>query len=126
MAAGRHGRSGPEGALPGIVNDYAGRDRRGWRSGLRRYGRVRLRGVRRGVDLVVREAGGDRFAYDLVLAPGAEPDRVVLDFRGAARPSLDRDGGLVLRTPAGVLRQLRPSPISASAGNPSRSPRGSG
>ena len=108
----------PEGALPGIVNDYAGRDRRGWRTGLRRYGRVRLRGIRRGVDLVVREAGGDRFAYDLVLAPRADPDRVVLDFRGAARPSLDRDGALVLRTPTGVLRQPPPVAYQRVRGQP--------
>jgi outer membrane protein assembly factor BamB len=111
LRGGRPARSvRPEGRLPGVVNDYAGQDRRRWRSGLPRYGRVRLRGVRRRVDLVVREGHGGRFAYDLRLAPGADPRAVVLDFRGAARPSLDRDGALVLRTPGGALRQ--PPPVA--------------
>jgi hypothetical protein len=79
---------------------------------------VRLRGVRQGVDLVVREADSGRFAYDLVLAPATDPREVVLDVRGAARPSLDPDGGLVLRTPGGALRQPPPVAYQRVGGQP--------
>jgi outer membrane protein assembly factor BamB len=119
IRGGRPARSvRPEGVLPGVVNDYSGRDRRRWRAGLRRYGRVRLRGVRPGVDLVVRESRGGRFAYDLVLAQRTDPDKVVLDFRGAGRPSLARDGGLVLHTLAGALRQPPPVAYQRIGGQP--------
>jgi Beta-propeller repeat/PQQ-like domain len=108
----------PEARLPGVVNDYAGRDRRGWRSGMSRYSRVRLAGIRRGVDLVLREARSARFAYDLRLAPGADPHAVVLEFHGAAKPRLDADGTLVLRTPAGELRQPPPVAYQRVGGQP--------
>ncbi|HEX8085503.1 MAG TPA: PQQ-binding-like beta-propeller repeat protein [Solirubrobacteraceae bacterium] len=98
------------GALPGIVNDFAGSDPRRWRPGLRRHRSVRLDGVLPGVDLVLRDGRGHRFSYDLVLAPGADPDDVVVDFHGAGRPRLDPDGRLVLDTPAGPLSQ--PAPIA--------------
>src|SRR5213076_2862939 len=68
----------------------------------------RLRGVRPGVDLVLRRGEGNRFEYDLVLRTGADPRAVALEFRGGERPHLDRLGGLIVRTPAGDLRQAPP------------------
>ncbi|HEX8123090.1 MAG TPA: PQQ-binding-like beta-propeller repeat protein [Solirubrobacteraceae bacterium] len=98
------------GAMPGVVNEFAGSDPRRWRTGVRRYRRVTLAGVRPGVDLVLRDGQGRRFSYDFVLAPGADPDDVVVEFRGAGRPRLDAGGRLLLDTPAGPLRQ--PPPIA--------------
>ena len=108
----------PEGRLPGVVNDYTGGNAGGWRAGIPRYARVRLHDVKPGVDLLLRAGSGDRFAYDLELAAGVDPEAVVLDFAGADRPSLARDGALILRTPAGVLRQHPPVAYQRLRGQP--------
>jgi outer membrane protein assembly factor BamB len=104
--------------LPGVINDYTGSRRGSWRSGLPRYARVRLNDVRPGLDLLVREGRGDAFAYDLELAPGADPRTILLEFGGAGRPSLDRYGSLVMRTRAGVLRQPPPVAYQRVRGQP--------
>ena len=97
-------------ALPGVVNDFRGSNPARWRTGAKRFGRLRLPDLRPGIDMVVRQGSADRFEYDLIVAPGADPRGVVLDFRGTSRPSIDRDGSLLLRTAAGTLRQ--PAPIA--------------
>jgi outer membrane protein assembly factor BamB len=97
-----------EGRLAGVVNEYRGSDRGGWRRGLQRWRRVRLSGLRPGVDMVVRQARGERFEYDLVLAPNVDPKSLELEFAGAGRPALEAGGHLVLRTPAGQLLQPPP------------------
>jgi hypothetical protein len=98
------------GRLPGVVNDYRGADPARWRTGMALYRRVRLRELAPGVDLVLRRGGADRFAYDLVLRPGADARRAALEFRGGGRPRLDGRGGLLIGTGAGLLRQ--PPPVA--------------
>jgi len=69
------------------------------------YRAVRREGVYPGVDLVVY--GRDRrIEYDFVVAPGADPDAIRLEFEGAG-VRLER-GALVLETPAGRLVQHTP------------------
>jgi hypothetical protein len=98
------------GRLPGVVNDYRGSDPARWRTGIALYRRVRVREVAPGVDLALRRGGADRFAYDLVLRPGADAGRLALEFRGGGRPRLDGRGALLIGTGAGVLRQ--PPPVA--------------
>src|SRR4029079_2706635 len=45
-----------------------------------------------------------------------DPRSLVLDFHGAAPPRLDRRGRLLLRTPAGTLRQPPPSASQRAGG----------
>jgi hypothetical protein len=108
--------------LPGVVNDFRGSDPARWQRGLRRYQRVRLKGLARGVDMIVREAAGDRFEYDLAVAPGVDPRRLVLDFRGAGKAVLDARGQLVFSTPAGRLVQRPPVAFQRRAGRRLRVP----
>jgi hypothetical protein len=71
------------------------------------YGGVRYANLYPGIDLVYY-GRRQRVEYDFVVAPGADPDRIVLAFEGAARPAVDAAGTLVAHTAAGMLRQPRP------------------
>jgi hypothetical protein len=93
--------------LAGRVNYFNGAAAGGRRTGVARYGRVRYKSVYPGVDLVYY--GNQRqLEYDFVVAPGGDPRRIELDFRGADRLEIDARGELVLHTPGGAVRQHKP------------------
>ena len=92
--------------LPGVVNVYKG-DRKHWRSGIPTYRKVRYESVYPGIDAVYYGREG-RLEYDFMVAPGADPSRIRLDFTGVLGLTTARNGDLVLRVPGGTLRHLRP------------------
>ncbi len=96
--------------LKGKVNYFVGRDPAKWRPNVPTYARVRYRELYRGVDLVYHGGHGARgqLEYDFVLAPGADASTIRVRFEGAERLGVDEDGGLLLRTKTGTLRQSRP------------------
>ncbi|HVQ39513.1 MAG TPA: SBBP repeat-containing protein, partial [Pyrinomonadaceae bacterium] len=57
---------------------------------------------------LVYYGNGKQLEYDLIVAPGADPNVVALSYEGAQNIKVDRDGNLVLKTAAGDLRQLKP------------------
>ena len=97
-----------------ILNDYRGPRPERWRTGIRLYDRVRAQRILPGIDMVFRRGTAEHFEYDFVVAPGADPRRIAMRFQGASRPRLARSGDLLLRTPAGVLRQ--PPPVAYQRG----------
>ncbi|HEX8190250.1 MAG TPA: SBBP repeat-containing protein [Pyrinomonadaceae bacterium] len=98
-----------EGALPGRVNYFIGRDASKWRAGVRTFAGVRYRDLYPGVDLVFHGGGdGGRLEYNFVLAPGADYKDVRLSFEGADSLSLGKDGELLLETGAGTVSQSAP------------------
>src|SRR5262249_42056852 len=46
--------------------------------------------------------------YDFVVAPGADPEQIMLGFEGADALEIDAQGDLVLHTAAGDVRQHKP------------------
>ena len=72
---------------------YLGNDRSKWRSGIPNYGRLQVRGLYSGVDLIYYGNAGE-LEYDLHVKPGADARRIRLRLRGE-RAQLDRDGNLV-------------------------------
>ncbi len=81
--------------LPGSANYFVGNDPKKWRSGVPTYGKVKYEGVYPGVDLIYY--GNQRqLEYDFVVAPGADPSRVRMQFQGVKRVRLDRNGNLVV------------------------------
>jgi hypothetical protein len=93
--------------LPGRSNYFFGSDPRDWRTKVALYKKVRYKGVYPGVDLIYY--GNQReLEYDFHLAPGANPKRIRLAFRGARAVSVDRTGELVLQTDRGETRHRRP------------------
>ncbi|HYP26782.1 MAG TPA: hypothetical protein VE262_08695 [Blastocatellia bacterium] len=91
----------------GYYNFFTGNDPARWRSRVAAYGSLLYRGLYGGVDMRVREESG-RIEYDLILAPGASLDEVVVRADGASRLEVAGDGSLILETAAGPLRQTPP------------------
>ena len=100
--------------LPGKTNYFLG-DTSRWRTGIPNYARVAYRGLYPGVTVVFY--GNQRqVEYDLVLQPGSAPDVVRVEFQGSESVRIDERGDLLLHTPAGELRQRKPSIFQESAG----------
>jgi hypothetical protein len=91
----------------GHYNFFIGNDSRTWRSNVPTFGAVRYRGLYEGVDLRVLQRDG-RLTYDLLLAPGASLEPVVISVAGASNMLIEADGSLVIETTAGPLRQSAP------------------
>ncbi|MEK7409734.1 MAG: SBBP repeat-containing protein [Acidobacteriota bacterium] len=77
-------------------NYLLGNRRQDWRTAVPHYRGVRSRSVYPGID-VVYYGGGEGLEYDFVLAPGADPRRIRMRFRGHERLSLTRSGDLRLQ-----------------------------
>jgi uncharacterized protein (TIGR03437 family) len=97
-----HARVEPEQPLGGVVNYL----RKPALRGVPTYGRVRYRGIYKGVDIVYN--GGPVLEYDFHVAPGADPRRIRLRYEGATEVHLGDAGDLILETSDGPIRQRRP------------------
>lgn len=98
-----------EDVLPGKVNYLLGKDREAWRTNVATYGKVRYKGLYKGIDLVYY--GNQRsLEYDFHLAPGANPEEIRLGIEGAKRTEIDPvTGDLIMRLASGeIIRQHKP------------------
>jgi hypothetical protein len=93
--------------LPGVSHFYRGNDPRKWRTDVPHYARARYRQPWPGVDVVFRGGDERQLEYDFVLAPGADPAAIALQFSGMASLSL-QNGDLVLGTTLGKVRHRAP------------------
>jgi len=93
-----------------VVSYYQGRDPSRWSTAEPVFRRVVWEGLYPGVDVVVREseAAPGQLEYDLLLAPGADLERVVVLCDGAEELSIDGDGTLLVRQGDRLLRQSPP------------------
>ena len=99
--------------LPGIANYFRGHDSSRWRTGIPTYQKVKYAGVYPGVDLVYYGNQG-RLEHDFIVAPGADPSRIVLSFEGA-QPRIDSQGDLCLTIDANELRFQKPVVYQAAS-----------
>src|SRR5262249_35256740 len=86
---------------------FLGNDPAKWRRNVPHYGRVQVKDVYPGVDLVLHGENG-RVEYDFVVAPGYDHGRVELEFAGMQDLRMSAEGDLVLKTPRGEIRHLKP------------------
>jgi hypothetical protein len=91
----------------GVSHYLQGDDARQWRRNVERYEQVRYSGVYDGVDLVYY-GNQQEMEYDFVVAPGADPAQIGLDFRGPKAMRIDDAGNLVLATAVGDMVQRKP------------------
>jgi hypothetical protein len=92
---------------PGKTNYFIGKDRSKWRTNVPTYAKVHYQNVYPGIDLVYY--GNQRqLEYDFVVAPGADPKKIVLGFKGADKLEIDAQGDLVLHAAGGDIRQHKP------------------
>jgi uncharacterized protein (TIGR03437 family) len=105
--------SGAE-TLPGKVNYFIGNDPKKWTSGASTYSKVHYDQVYKGIDLVYYGTGR-QLEFDFVVAPGADPRQIALEFAGA-QPTLAADGSLVLTLDGAPLRFRKPMVYQTIAG----------
>ena len=78
------------------VNFLHGKDPAGWQTNLPMYSRVRYGGLYEGVDLVYYGERERHLEYDLVVAPGADPEQIRLKIASDHGAAIDKDGNLRL------------------------------
>ncbi len=93
--------------LSGKSNYFIGDDRRKWRANVPHYGKVRYEKVYPGIDLVYY-SNRRQLEFDFVVAPGADPHTITLEFEGADRLEIDIQGDLALHTAGGQIRLHKP------------------
>jgi hypothetical protein len=105
--ANREARSTGVEELPGTVNYFIGNDPQKRRTNVHSFAKVKYQGVYPGVDLIYY--GSQRqLEYDFLVAPGADPRKIVLDVQGGQRTQIDVHGDLVLNVPGGEVRFHKP------------------
>lgn len=93
--------------LAGKVNYFVGNEPEKWRTDVPTFGKVQSRGVYPGIDLIYY--GNQRqLEYDFVVAPGADPRVVQMQFDGAHTVSVDAAGNLLLDLAGGQVMQHVP------------------
>ena len=107
-------RAKGERALPGRYSFFRGADPGKWRSDVPSFASIVYPAMYPGVDVRVRSEGQD-LEYDLLLAPGADLDRVVVLCAGIDDIAIDADGALVLTTALGPIRQEAPKTWEVTA-----------
>jgi len=101
---------------PGRVNYFIGNDPRKWHTNVASYARVRYHNVYPGIDLVYY-GNHKQLEYDFALAPGANPNRIQFEIKGAKNVSIDANGDLILNTGTGELRFQSPVVYQESGGS---------
>lgn len=95
--------------LQGKINYFRGNQQQKWITDVPTFRRVSYNAVYPGIDLVYY-GKGNQLEYDLVIAPGADPNRIAFAFDGAERIEIDAASGALVITAAGgaQLRQEKP------------------
>ena len=93
--------------LASRTNYFSGPDSAQWHTDIPSYARVRYAQVYPGID-VVYYGSQRQLEYDLVVAPGSDPNVIQIAFRGIEGAEISRMGDLLLRTAQGDLRQSKP------------------
>jgi hypothetical protein len=92
---------------PGAVNYLRGNDPARWHTQLPHYAQVVYRELWPGVDLMLRGQRGE-LKYEFRVRPGARLSDIALGYRGSTGLALDGEGGLLIDTAWGVLRDSPP------------------
>lgn len=99
----------------GRSNYFRGNDPKQWRRDIARYGRVKYAQVYPGIDLVYY--GNQRqLEYDFIVAPGRDPRRIEMQFKGVDAMRLDATGNLILRSAQNDITQRKPIVYQEIAG----------
>ncbi len=94
--------------LPGRSNYFSGNDPARWRTNIPHYAKVRYAEVYPGIDLIFYGTQG-HLEYDFVVAPGADLNRIRLEFAGITRMAVDRSGNLILEAGERQIIQRAPA-----------------
>src|SRR4030095_6620713 len=85
-----------------------GADPEKWHKNIPTYAKVRYSNIYPGIDLIYY-GQGRQLEYDFVLAPGADPNVIRLDFAGSQRVRIDHEGDLVVEANGTGMELFTPS-----------------
>ncbi|MGF1584141.1 MAG: SBBP repeat-containing protein [Bacteroidales bacterium] len=83
------------GELPGKTNYFTGNDPANWITNIPTYARVEYKDVYTGIDLVYYGNEGE-LEYDFIVAPGGNPQDILLKFGNHDKLKIDEKGSLVI------------------------------
>jgi hypothetical protein len=93
--------------LPGKVNYFIGNDPKKWHTDVPTYAKVKYAGVYPGIDLVFY-GNPHSLEYDFIVAPGANPEAVALNVRGARHMRINSRGDVIVSVPGGEVELQKP------------------
>lgn len=93
--------------LPGKTHYLIGNDSANWITDIPNYARVEYREVYPGIDLVYYGNDGE-LEYDFIVAPGANPDDILLKFDKHNKPRIIKDGSLVISDKGAEIKLKAP------------------
>lgn len=99
----------------GKVNYFIGNDPSKWKTGVPTFGSLTYKGVWEGVDLVLKGREGG-LKYEFHLAPGADPGKIALAYKGIESLKLAEGGGLVVETAFGAMEDEKPHVFQEAGG----------
>lgn len=98
----------PSNAVEQTTNYFIGSNEDVWRTNIANYRQLDITNVSDGIDIRWHALASGALQYDFIVSPGADSERAQLTFEGADSLEIDADGGLLIATPAGTIRQARP------------------
>ena len=107
LGANKHASAEGSELQTGRSNYLIGNDPSSWRTDVPHYGRVQYHDVYPGIG-VAYYGNHQKLEYDFVLAPNADPRRILLAIEGADRIRVDENGELVLTEGSVEVRQRKP------------------
>ena len=94
--------------LPGYTNYLLSNDPSKYQTGVERYAKVKFSHVYPGIDMVYYGKQG-HVEHDFVVAPGANPGRILVGFEGGKDLRLDPQGNLIVGVEGGELTYQAPA-----------------
>ena len=94
--------------LPGHTSYLIGNNPAKWQVGVEQFAKVEFSQVYPGIDMVYYGMKG-HVEHDFIVAPGANPGRIVIGFDGAKTLRLDAKGSLIVGVEGGELAYQAPA-----------------
>jgi gliding motility-associated-like protein len=98
----------PDKPLSLFNNYFIGNDSSKWRTGCKIFNGITYKNVYKNVDIRYYSDNGN-LKYDLIIQPGADVSKIVMQFTGLDGLSVNKYGNLMMTTSVGVIYQDIPS-----------------
>ena len=96
-----------EDMLPGKSNYFIGNDHEKWHTDINQYSKIRYKNIYPGIDLLYYSING-LIEYDFILSPGADPNQIKLQYKGAKSLNTDDQGNLLIEMGFGIVSHKAP------------------
>ena len=97
----------PDRSIGSVNNYFIGNDKNKWASDCGIYRGVTYKDIYPGIDLHYYSDASGRLKYDIVVYPGADPNKIALKYKGAEKLSV-KNNELIIGTSIGENKELSP------------------